>query len=77
MKTNEKRIACVFEDVNGYYVCDSKLDYLVVKGYSYKTKRDAMLAARNAGYTHAVGSGTYCPMKVTKIDSMIGKEWTL
>jgi hypothetical protein len=53
------KMARVFEDVGGYYVCDDNLDYLDARGRAYPTKAAAMRAAADAGYTHARGSGTY------------------
>ena len=52
-------VARVFEDVGGYYVCDDSLPYLDARGYAHKTKSEAMRAAFEQGYTHAVGSGAY------------------
>jgi hypothetical protein len=51
-----KRIARIFEDVGGYYVCpeDGPLD---TRGTAYRTKTQARMVAWDSGYTHAVGSG--------------------
>lgn len=55
----KKIVARIFEDVGGYYVCGDNLDFLDTRGHAYGRKIDAMRAAVNAGYTHAIGSGTY------------------
>jgi hypothetical protein len=55
----EKRVARVFEDVGGYYVCDDAEDFLDMRGRAYDTKAEALRAANRSGYTHATGSGTY------------------
>lgn len=51
-----KRIARIFEDVGGIYVCpeDGPLD---TRGEAYPNSAAARSAAWHAGYTHAVGSG--------------------
>lgn len=54
-----KKVARIFADVGGYYVCDNDLPYLDARGRAYETKADAMRAAYESGYTHAVGSGVY------------------
>jgi len=54
-----KRVARVFEDVDGYYVCSDDLGYLETRGGSYSTKAAAMRVASQLGYTHCTGSGTY------------------
>lgn len=52
-----KAVARIFEDVNGYYVCDNgKLD---TRGRCYKTKIAAIRAAARDGYSQAIGSGCY------------------
>ena len=58
------RVARIFEDVGGYYVCDDALDYLDARGMPHATKAAALRAAATdygdgEFYTHAVGSGTY------------------
>ncbi len=57
MKT--KSIARVFADVGGYYVCDDSSNFLDTRGCSYRSKAQALRAAYESGYTHAVGSGSY------------------
>ena len=58
-----RRIARIFEDVGGYYICDDDQDYLDTRGKAYPTKLAAMTAAASGpdAYTHATGSGTYWP----------------
>ncbi len=53
-----KQIACIFEDVVGYYVADDA-GPLYTGGPEYKTKVAAMMAAYSMGYLYAHGSGTY------------------
>jgi len=53
------KTARIFADVGGYYWCDDELDYLDARGKAHRTKADAQRAAKEAGYTHAVGSGSY------------------
>ena len=54
-----KKVARIFEDVGGYYVCSDELPYLDARGPSYRTKAAAQRAAKEMGYTHAIGSGCY------------------
>ena len=57
---SQKRIARIFEECTGqYHYCDDALPYLDARGRGYTTKRQAMLAAYDAGYTHGRGSGVY------------------
>lgn len=56
---SNKIIARIFEDVVGYYVCDEDATYLDARGAAYRTKADALRAAAEDGYTHAIGSGTH------------------
>lgn len=55
----ERKVARIFEDIGGYFICDDELDYLDTRGAPRKTKRRALTDAANNGYTHATGSGTY------------------
>ena len=50
--------AYIFEDVNGYYICDPD-GPLDARGKAHQSKAEAMRAAAYEGYTHAEGSGTY------------------
>ena len=60
MNTMTKRIARVFREPTGlYYYCSDDLPFLDARGTGAHTKRAAMENAYAAGYTHAVGSGTY------------------
>ncbi len=59
MVKTKKRMARIFESVGGYYVCSDELDYLDTRGWAYPAKAAARQAAKEAGYTHAVGSGAY------------------
>lgn len=63
MKTNdsERKVARIFEDVGGYYICDDDCDVLYTGGRAYATKADALRSAASGpdAYTHATGSGTY------------------
>jgi hypothetical protein len=63
----EKKVARIFEDIGGYFVCDEELYYLDARGCLYHSKTAAMLAAASAGYTHAIGSGTYWGNAVRRI----------
>ena len=55
-----KKVARVFEECTGkYHYCDDALPYLDARGKAFDTKRQALEAAYMAGFTHAVGSGTY------------------
>jgi len=54
-----KMVARIFEDVGGFYVCDEDSDFLDARGDGYDSKSAALRGAYRAGYTHAVGSGTY------------------
>jgi len=63
----EKNVARIFEDVGGYFVCSDKLDYLDARGKPYPTKAAAQRAAKEAGYTHFVGSGSYTYPKTQKL----------
>jgi hypothetical protein len=55
------KVAWVFQEVDGLYRVSNYHDILVTDGPGYKTKADALRAADRAGYTHAIGSGTYWP----------------
>jgi hypothetical protein len=52
------RIARVFEDVGGYYVCDED-GPMYTGGRAHGTKAAALRAAAREGYTHATGSGCH------------------
>ena len=52
------KTAYIFEDVNGYYICDPD-GPLDTRGKAYPSKAAALRAAAYEGYTHAEGSGTY------------------
>jgi hypothetical protein len=52
-----RRIARIFEDIGGLYVCDDSADCLDARGRAYATAAEARSAAWHSGYTHAVGSG--------------------
>ena len=55
-----KLVSRIFEESTGkYHICDDLLPYLDARGGAYTTKGEALLAAYCAGFTHAVGSGTY------------------
>jgi hypothetical protein len=52
--------ARIFEEADGkYYICDDDAEILDARGKGHPTKAEAMRAAADMGYTHAVGSGTY------------------
>jgi len=51
-------VARIFEESNGYHVCNEENDTLDARGTSYATKAEALRAADRMGYTHAIGSGT-------------------
>ena len=71
MKKKMRKVVRIFEDVGGYYLSDDSLDFLDARGRSYPTKAAALRAAREEwaplGYTHAIGSGTYHPARLTKL----------
>ena len=52
-------VARFFEDVGGFYVCVEDPDFLDARGITCEPKAEALRLAYRAGYTHAVGSGTY------------------
>jgi hypothetical protein len=49
-----KKIARIFEDVNGYYICDDSLDFLDARGTPFKSRNHAISALKyyNDDYTH-------------------------
>ena len=42
-----KRIARVFPDAGGWYICDDANDYLDTRGFVYRTRASAIHALRN------------------------------
>ena len=70
----EKKIARIFEDINGYYVCDEDGE-LDTRGTCHETKRAAMACAHLDFYTHAIGSGTYWGNCVKRIPKEIRSIW--
>lgn len=54
----KRKVARVFEDVGGYHYCDEGDGMLDARGAPSETKARALRLAWEAGYTHAVGSGT-------------------
>lgn len=63
----KNKIARIFIDVGGIYVCDDALPYLDTRGGAYPTKASALRAAAEQGYTHAKGSGTYRGNRLSKL----------
>ena len=58
------KIAYIFNDVGGWYVCDYD-DLLDISGKCYRSKRDAIAASRNTGqWTHYIVSGSTKPRKM-------------
>jgi len=53
------KVARIFDEADGYHICDDALDHLDARGPAHRTKADAIRAAVESGYTHATGSGTY------------------
>lgn len=53
---NEKRVARIFEELDGFHVCDNAQS-LDARGPAYPTKAAALRAAYDAGYWYAVGEG--------------------
>lgn len=51
------KTARIFEEADGYHVCDDALDFLDARSDASCTKADALAVAYFLGYTHAVGSG--------------------
>jgi len=51
-------VARIFEESDGYHVCNEESDTLDARGKAYPTKAEALRAADRMGYTHAIGSGT-------------------
>lgn len=41
-RINPDKVARIFEDVGGFYVCSDALDYLDACGYAYRTRRLAI-----------------------------------
>jgi hypothetical protein len=53
-------VARIFQDQgNEYFVCDDDSSDLDARGTPHNTKFQAIRAAAQQGYTHAVGSGTW------------------
>ena len=71
MEKKMRKIVRIFESAGSYYLSDDSLSYLDATGRAYKTKAEALRAAREIwkaeGYTHATGSGTYHPARLTKL----------
>ena len=59
INTNHKSTARIFEDVGGYFICDDTSDFLDARGTPHASKAEALRAAYQSGYTHAIGSGAY------------------
>ena len=53
------KTARIFEESDGYHVCNEASNYLDARGRGYKTKASALRAASYDGFTHAIGSGCY------------------
>lgn len=49
-----RRVARIFEDVGGYYVCANDLPYLDTRGRAYRSRRHAVRWLREYA--------AYCPM---------------
>jgi hypothetical protein len=48
-----KKIARIFEDVNGYYICDDFADFLDTRGDPFKSRNQAIAALKYCyDYTH-------------------------
>lgn len=47
-----KTVARIIDMPSGYGISDDALDYLDERGPKYPTRRAAIAAARDAGYTH-------------------------
>ena len=54
-----KKTARIFEDADGYHVCDEDEEFLDARGRAHHTKTSALRSAVEMEFTHAVGSG--CP----------------
>lgn len=52
-----KKVARIFEEADGYHICDDALPHLDARGPGRATKSEAMAGAFFLGYSHAVGSG--------------------
>ena len=52
------KTARIFEEADGYHICDDSADCLDARGQGHPTKAAALRAAAQSGYTHATGSGT-------------------
>jgi hypothetical protein len=62
------KIARIFRHDDGkFYVCDDNAPDLDARGEAFDTKADAMLAAKEFGFTHAKGSGTYQGNELTNL----------
>lgn len=69
MANEQRRVARIFKDVGGYYICNDSLDYLDTRGAVFPSKIAALRAAASGpdAYTHATGSGTYWGNEVRSI----------
>lgn len=56
----DRKVARIFEEPDGkFYVCDDNAEVLDARGFGFVSKVEAMRAAKEMGFTHATGSGTY------------------
>lgn len=58
MKTTDRRIAYIFEDVGGWFICDADSEMLDARGHRYDSKNQAIASLREQAkrghteYTH-------------------------
>ena len=64
---DNRRIAYIFEDVGGYHISKHG-EAMRTNSNPANSKAEAMRRAKDLGYTHATGSGTYAKSgKVVKL----------
>ena len=67
----ERTVAYIFEDVDGWYICDNDLPYLDTSGKGYDSKAHAFYSAR-FDYTHYVETTT---KRIRKFGPSSADQW--
>ena len=67
----ERKIAYIFKDVGGWYVCDNDTPYLDTRGRRYDSKAHAFYAAR-FDYTHYLETTT---KRIRKFGPSSADQW--